>query len=59
MIKIGEKVPELEFDAYQNDDTKKIKLSDYKGKWLVLLFYPADFTFICPTELEEAAQYDE
>ena len=59
MVKIGEKVPELEFDAYQNDDTKKIKLSDYKGKWLVLLFYPADFTFICPTELEEAAQYDE
>ncbi|MBR9703573.1 redoxin domain-containing protein, partial [Candidatus Woesearchaeota archaeon] len=35
--------------------TKVIKLSDFKGKWLVLLFYPADFTFICPTELEQAA----
>jgi len=32
-------------------------LSNYKGKWLVLIFYPADFTFICPTELEEAANY--
>ena len=30
-------------------------MADYSGKWLVLLFYPADFTFICPTELEEAA----
>ena len=40
-------------------DEKTTKLSDYKGKWLVLLFYPADFTFICPTELTEAAMsYD-
>jgi NADH-dependent peroxiredoxin subunit C len=36
-----------------------MKISDFKGKWLVLLFYPADFTFICPTELEEAADYYE
>src|ERR671919_1982929 len=28
-----------------------VKLSDYKGKWVVLLFYPLDFTFVCPTEL--------
>lgn len=59
MAKTGQPVPDLEFDAYHNDDVKKIRLSDYKGKWLVLLFYPADFTFICPTELEEAAGYDE
>jgi len=31
------------------------KISDYKGKWLILFFYPADFTFVCPTELEEMA----
>ncbi len=57
MVKIGQKICDFEVDAYQNDDVKKIKFSDYKGQWLVLLFYPADFTFICPTELEEAAQY--
>lgn len=57
MVKINQQVPDIEFDAYHNDDTRKIKLSEHKGKWLVLLFYPADFTFVCPTELEEAAQY--
>lgn len=56
MVKINEKVPDFELEAYQNEQTKKIKLSDYKGKWVVLIFYPADFTFICPTELEEAAE---
>ena len=56
MVKIGEKIRDFEFEAYQNDEIKNIKLSDYNGKWLVLLFYPADFTFICPTELQEAAE---
>ncbi|MDP1706428.1 MAG: redoxin domain-containing protein [bacterium] len=55
MIKINEIVPDFEADAYQNDDIKKIKLSDYRGKWVVFVFYPADFTFVCPTELEDAA----
>lgn len=46
--------------AFQNEEVKNIKLSDYKGKWLILIFYPNDFTFICPTELEEAAEnYEE
>src|SRR3989338_4300798 len=57
MIKIGQKIQDFELEAYHNDEIKKIKLSKYKGKWLVLIFYPADFTFVCPTELEEAAQY--
>lgn len=57
MIKIGQKVPDFTLDAFHQEKIKKIKLSDYKGKWLVLLFYPADFTFICPTELEETARY--
>jgi len=55
MVKIGEKIKDFEADAYYEDDMKKLKLSHYKGKWLVLAFYPADFTFICPTELEELA----
>ncbi|HVO95590.1 MAG TPA: redoxin domain-containing protein [Terriglobales bacterium] len=57
MIQVGQKIEDFEFEAFQNDEIKKIKLSDYKGKWLVLLFYPADFTFVCPTELEDAADH--
>src|SRR3989338_7817594 len=56
MLKIGKEVPDIELEAFHNEETKKIKLSDYKEKWLVLIFYPADFTFICPTELEETAE---
>lgn len=55
MVKVGEKVTDAKFQVYHNDDIKEMKLSDFKGKWLALIFYPADFTFICPTELEEAA----
>lgn len=59
MLKIGKEVPDIELEAFHNEEIKKIRLSDYRGKWLVLIFYPADFTFICPTELEEAAEYYE
>lgn len=55
MVKIGHPVPDFEFEAFQDDKVKKLRFSDYKGKWLVLFFYPADFTFVCPTELEELA----
>jgi len=55
MINIGEEVPEFTTKAFQNNQFKTIKLADYKGKWIVLFFYPADFTFICPTELGELA----
>lgn len=63
MIKINQKIPNeianFELEAFQNEKIKKLKLSDYTGRWLVLMFYPSDFTFICPTELEEAADYYE
>ncbi len=55
MIEIGQKVPDIELEAFHNNTVKKVRLTDYQGKWLVLIFYPADFTFICPTELEEMA----
>ncbi|MBS1266747.1 MAG: Peroxiredoxin [Candidatus Woesearchaeota archaeon] len=55
MIKIGDKAPQFREDAFVNGKIKKIGLDDYKGKWIVLFFYPADFTFVCPTELEELA----
>jgi len=52
-MKIGEKVSEFVAEAYANGQgIKKISLSDYKGKWIVLFFYPADFTFVCPTEIK-------
>ncbi len=55
-MKIGDELPAITLEAFQNEEIKTINIHDYKGKkWVVLLFYPADFTFICPTELEEAA----
>jgi peroxiredoxin (alkyl hydroperoxide reductase subunit C) len=59
MVQIGQQVPDFETEVFHNEEIKKIHLSDYKGKWVVLLFYPADFTFVCPTELAEAADYYE
>ena len=57
MISIGQKVPDISFEVFHEEKTKKVSLADWRGARLVLLFYPADFTFICPTELEEAAEY--
>lgn len=54
-VRVGETVPDYEFEVYHNDDIKTMKFSDFRGKWLVVVFYPADFTFVCPTELEEMA----
>ncbi|MBN2162554.1 MAG: redoxin domain-containing protein [Pontiellaceae bacterium] len=55
MIKVGQEVPNFTMGVYHQDEIKEVKLSDYKGKWVVLVFYPADFTFVCPTELEDVA----
>lgn len=52
---INSQVPDVELEIYHQEKIKKIKLSDYRGKWLILFFYPADFTFVCPTELKEMA----
>lgn len=54
---IGTHIPDIVLEAYHQEEIKKIRLTDYKERWLALLFYPADFTFVCPTELEEAALY--
>ena len=57
MIKINEKAPIFNQDVYDGatDEIKKLSLEDYKGKWVILFFYPADFTFVCPTELGDLA----
>ena len=47
-------------DAFKNGEFIKVSDADLKGKWSVVMFYPADFTFVCPTELEDLAdQYEE
>lgn len=51
--KVGQPAPDFNMPSTKDIETLKenVKLSDYKGKWLILLFYPLDFTFVCPTEL--------
>ena len=44
--KVGKPAPDFEASAYVKGEFKNIKLSDYKGKWVVLCFYPGDFTFV-------------
>ena len=56
VVAINKEVPDFEIDAYQNGKISKWKLKEQRGKWVVVMFYPADFTFVCPTELEEAAR---
>lgn len=59
MIRINQKIEDFSVKAYHKNEFTDIHLGDYKGKWLVLFFYPADFTFVCPTELGEMADYYE
>lgn len=46
MIRVGQKAPDFEAPAYFNGDFSSVKLSDHLGKWVVLCFYPGDFTFV-------------
>ena len=48
---IGKPAPSFSGQAAHNGEIVDISLDDYKGKWLVLFFYPLDFTFVCPTEI--------
>lgn len=48
---IGKKAPEFKGTVWNGKEFKETKLSDYLGKWVVLFFYPLDFTFVCPTEI--------
>jgi len=53
IAKIGQPAPDFNLASTKNMETlaENVKLSDYAGKWLILMFYPLDFTFVCPTEL--------
>ena len=60
VLKIGHPAPKFTAEAFVDGEIKKVSLSDYKGKWTIVFFYPADFTFVCPTELGELAnKYEE
>ncbi|MFI3260456.1 MAG: alkyl hydroperoxide reductase subunit C [bacterium] len=60
MSLIGKEINEFKAQAFLGNEFKEISKEDILGKWNVFFFYPADFTFICPTELEDLAnKYDE
>nr|QCI06895.1 2-Cys peroxiredoxin [Halydictyon mirabile] len=50
-IKVGDFAPDFNATAVYEQEFQQIKLSNYLGKYIILLFYPLDFTFVCPTEL--------
>lgn len=55
MSLIGKEVGEFKAQAYQDGGFKTVTNADLKGKWSVFFFYPADFTYVCPTELGDLA----
>ena len=56
---IGRRAPDFAGTAWHGKIFKDIKLADYKGKWVVLFFYPMDFTFVCPTEICQFSDHGE
>jgi NADH-dependent peroxiredoxin subunit C len=52
---INSKIPDFKLQAYHNNDFVSVTQDKLKGKWSVFFFYPADFTFVCPTELGDMA----
>ena len=60
-LRVGKPAPDAKAQALMPDGSfKEVRLSSFRGKWMVLFFYPLDFTFVCPTEIRSFnAQYDE
>jgi peroxiredoxin len=59
MSLIGKEIGDFSVEAYQNGEFKTVTKADVLGKWSLFFFYPADFTFVCPTELEDLADHYE
>jgi peroxiredoxin (alkyl hydroperoxide reductase subunit C) len=57
MSMINKSIPEFTAEAFHNGEFKTITADDVKGKWAIFMFYPADFTFVCPTELEDMQSF--
>ena len=60
---VGNKAPDFKVQGFYKGEFKEFSLSQFKGKWVYLLFYPLDFTFVCPTEVlsfsDHAAEFTE
>lgn len=59
MSLINKSIPEFTTEAFHNNEFTTVSSEDVKGKWSIFMFYPADFTFVCPTELEDMANHYE
>lgn len=60
MAIINSQLPDFKLQAFQDGQFKTVSNNDIKGRWAVFFFYPADFTFVCPTELVDLAEkYDQ
>ena len=57
MSLINCEITDFTAQAYQQGDFKTVTKQDVLGKWSIFFFYPADFSFVCPTELEELQEY--
>ena len=61
-VKVGAPAPDFEATAVIDQDFEDLKLSSYRGKYVILFFYPLDFTFVCPTEItafsDRAGEFD-
>jgi len=55
MSQIGKQIVDFSVQSFQGGEFKTVSKDDVKGKWSIFFFYPADFTFVCPTELEDLA----
>ncbi len=61
MLRLNQPAPDFKLPAYQKglkDDYRDLSLKEFKGKWIILFFYPRDFTFVCPTEIEGFAKME-
>lgn len=60
-LQVGKEAPDFNVDAYIRGESgpQQVSLSSYRGQWVVLFFYPRDFTVVCPTEIEEFAELHE
>lgn len=59
MSMINKKLEDFKVQAYQDGEFKEVTQDDVKGKWSVFFFYPADFSFVCPTELADVQDHYE
>lgn len=51
VARVGEPAPDFTLDAVLGKEFRRVGLAEYRGKWVILFFYPLDFTFVCPTEI--------